>query len=137
MRMQNEFNYLNPDTWWIATSATHRQRSPWGSDRINRNGNQIALTRFRETAGLVFRLGKLISGKTYTLSGVYTNSDNKAYIGRITSETNDAYDCVRDFTLDMVNGTVTFTPQQNAEYDFLIWNSGRGTIIAESVRLTV
>lgn len=136
MAMQSGFNYLDPKTWYIATAASHRQRSPWGINRIERNEKQVTLTRNNEFAGLVFRLGKLIAGKQYTLSCVYTNADGKAYIGRITSGTDSEYECVRDFTLSFSNGAVSFTPQYTAEYDFLLWRGGRYTISAENVKLT-
>lgn len=134
--VQKGFNYLDPKTWWISTTATDRQRSPWGGNYIDRVGNHVVLTRAVETAGLTFRLGRLIEGKTYTLSGIYSNSNDKAYIGRITSDNGNTYICTRDFTLIMQSGVVSFTPQYTAEYDFLIWHSGRAAISAESVILT-
>lgn len=129
------FNYLDPNTWWIAKTSSERQRSPWGINIIERNGNQVILTRNQEAAGLTFLLGRLEAGKTYTVTGTYTNVDGKAYIGRITSKGEDAYVCARDFTITISNGAVSFTPQQTAEYDFLLWHNGKNPIIAESMTL--
>lgn len=130
------FNYLDPATWWIATTATERQKtSTIGS--VERVGNTVVLSRTSDSAGLVFLLGNLVAGVHYKISGVYGNSNGFAYIGLVSNENPGiGYTSTRKFTISMVDGVVTFTPQETGKYDLLIWKVGTGNITASNVYLT-
>lgn len=85
----------------------------------------------------MFLLGNLVAGVQYKISGVYNNSDGKAYIGLVSNENPGIeYTSTRKFTISMVDGVVTFTPQETGKYDLLIWGSGTGNITANNVYLT-
>ena len=132
---KNLFDYANGENIRIATSPTDRKKTASSYGTITNDGNTVTLTRTLEAAGLVFILGKLQAGVTYTLSGTWDNIDNKAYIALLDTDVADEYTSTRKYTISFHYNSVSFTPETTGIYEVLLWRGGRGAISASNVQL--
>lgn len=131
---KNIVEYTNSANWRVAESATNRVvTSDMGS--ISLSNDVVTLSRTHRYAGLSIILGVLQADTQYTLSGIFTNIDGKAYIALLDGDISDTYTCTRKFTITFVNNTATFTPTETGVYELLVWSDNTNPTAVSNLQL--